>query len=88
MSAHKSYESLQHTSKITMGAERMTKNEGEYNQLDNHRSRYLGYRWRLETIFAEKKIDLVKTREISVVAGHSAVAHNRRITGREEMELR
>jgi hypothetical protein len=36
MSAHKSYESLQHASKITMGAESMTKNEGEYGQLDNH----------------------------------------------------
>jgi hypothetical protein len=36
MSAHKSYESLQHASKITMGAESMTKNKGEYDQLDNH----------------------------------------------------
>jgi hypothetical protein len=35
MSAHESYESLQHTSKIRMGAGRMTKN-GEYNKLHNH----------------------------------------------------
>jgi hypothetical protein len=36
MSAHESYESVQHTSKIRMAAERMTKNEREYNQLHNH----------------------------------------------------
>jgi hypothetical protein len=48
----------------------------------------LVYRWRSETISAEKKIDLVKTREISMVVGYSAVAHNCRITVREEMELR
>jgi hypothetical protein len=36
MSAHELHESLQHASKIRMGAERMTKDGGEYNQLDNH----------------------------------------------------